>query len=167
MQKNLHFYGLDSLRAIAALAVVVSHIEFYKKTAGLENAFDGVNFFENAGNTGVILFFVLSGFLITYLLLHEREKTSAVNVRYFYIRRLLRIWSLYFFITALAFILAPLLVGKGNYYPPASEGYKPLTSLLMYVFFIPNLAFLIKMGAPMALHLWTIGVEEQFYLSVP
>ena len=55
------------------------------------------------GGLGVIFFFVLSGFLITYLLLKEKEQTGTVNVKKFYARRVLRIWPLYFFIVLLGF----------------------------------------------------------------
>jgi peptidoglycan/LPS O-acetylase OafA/YrhL len=61
------------------------------------------------GALGVNLFFVLSGFLITYLLLSEKERYGKINVLHFYMRRILRIWPLYFLMVIAGFILFPLV----------------------------------------------------------
>ena len=59
------------------------------------------------GHLAVVLFFVLSGFLITYLLLIEEKTNGRINIRDFYIRRILRTWPLYFFIIILALFILP------------------------------------------------------------
>src|SRR6202035_997181 len=61
------------------------------------------------GNIGVSIFFVLSGFLITYLILSEINLTQKFSLKNFYVRRVLRIWPLYFAVVAIAFLVFPLL----------------------------------------------------------
>jgi peptidoglycan/LPS O-acetylase OafA/YrhL len=99
---SIYFPGLNSLRFLAASAVVFHHVEQYKSWKGLPNIWgtDGVlgAFIDALGHKAVSLFFVLSGFLITYLLLAEVAKTGTVSLRKFYIRRILRIWPLYYII---------------------------------------------------------------------
>src|SRR5690606_26003266 len=81
LMKNQFFSGLNELRAVAAFGVVVHHIEAYKKRDGIESLFDGAlkPFVSLLGKNGVYLFFVLSGFLITYLLLVEINENSKVD----------------------------------------------------------------------------------------
>ena len=98
---KVYFENLNAIRFIAASFVIVAHIEFFKKLFHLPN------FFENEvisiiGRLGVVLFFVLSGFLISYLLFVEKKVTKTISVKKFYIRRILRIWPLYFLIILLA-----------------------------------------------------------------
>ncbi len=112
------------------------------------------------GSVPVTLFFVLSGFLITTLLLQEKKRTNNIHVKAFYIRRMLRIWPLYYFILALAFLFIPAL------FPEMANGISYQT-VLLNVFFLNNFALGFHSMAPFAAHLWTIGVEEQFYLSWP
>ena len=72
----MYFKGLDELRAIAAFAVVFHHLELFKKREGKFSLYDiplFKPFISNLGHNGVICFFVLSGFLITYLLLIEKK----------------------------------------------------------------------------------------------
>ena len=63
----------------------------------------------NKGYLGVNLFFVLSGYLITYLLLTEKNNSGTINIKNFYIRRILRIWPLFYFVVLLGFFLFPLI----------------------------------------------------------
>ena len=88
---RLYFPNLNGLRFIAALLVIVHHIEQLKYIYGLPNNFSS-SFVQIIGELGVILFFVLSGFLITYLLLEEEKRTTTIAVKNFYLRRVLRIW---------------------------------------------------------------------------
>ncbi|MBF0511066.1 MAG: acyltransferase [Candidatus Omnitrophica bacterium] len=104
MQKNkterVHFPGLNGLRFISAVIVVIHHLE--KSCIVSPNRYYARVFLENAGYTAVTFFFVISGFLITYLLLVEKQR-FGINIKYFYIRRILRIWPLYYFIIFLSF----------------------------------------------------------------
>ncbi len=67
ISKHVYFPNLNGIRFIAAFLVLLNHIEWMKKTEGIANIGD-IAFFSKSGGIGVSLFFVLSGFLITYLL---------------------------------------------------------------------------------------------------
>jgi peptidoglycan/LPS O-acetylase OafA/YrhL len=104
---------------------------------------------------GVTIFFSLSGFLITWLLLREKEK-QEIDIKKFYIRRVLRIWPLYYLVLGLS-VLTAWCYGLGEY--PGSLPY--------YVFLMANVPFILDTGFPFLGHYWSIGVEEQFYLFWP
>ena len=89
------FPGLDFIRFYAALSVVVYHvIEDPSVWFGHLLVLPGLQTFFMQGTDAVVCFFTLSGFLITYLLLSEKQKSGTVNVRAFYWRCILRIWPL-------------------------------------------------------------------------
>ena len=96
-------------------------------------------------------FFALSGFLITFLLLKERQATERIDVRRFYIRRILRIWPLYYLYLCIA-ALVLLVVAR-----QALPG-----SLLLYFILLPNVPFIRGDSLPLIDHYWSLGVEEQF-----
>ena len=110
------------------------------------------------GRHGVQVFFVLSAFLITELLLRERDRTGNVNISAFYIRRGLRIWPLYFTMLMLCFVFTLLV-----HYP------RPAIEWLSYLVITGNLytAFSGHYLPWGWMVLWTITVEEQFYLLWP
>lgn len=139
-----HFPALDGLRALAAGSVILGHFAA-KPLAGLVSFGDG----------GVIVFFVLSGFLITNILLRERESPRfalKAALKTFYIRRCLRIFPLYY-----AAILLCVLLGE----PSVRER---LASLV--VFNLPGLPPVMGDYGSLA-HFWSLFVEEQFYLIWP
>src|ERR1700761_1502238 len=104
--KSIRFFeGLNPLRFFAAILVVMHHSETQRRKNGLFN-FEWLGLFRNGGNA-VTFFFVLSGFLITYLLLKENFETQTVSVRNFYIKRMLRIWPLYFLLVIIGCVLLP------------------------------------------------------------
>src|SRR5688572_28294357 len=94
-QTVVHLRGLNGLRAFAAFAVVISHIRLAYGDFGLPTV-DGLLL----ARYGVTVFFAISGFLITYLLLQEKQTTGTVDIKSFYWRRVLRIWPLYYFYLA-------------------------------------------------------------------
>ena len=115
------------------------------------------------GNLGVNFFFVLSGFLITYLLIAEKKLNGKINIKKFWIRRLLRIWPLFYFCVFFGFLIFPILKTAFGQIPneTASIGY--------YLTFTNNFDFISK-GLPDASILgvlWSVAVEEQFYLVWP
>jgi len=157
-KKDIHFNGLNGIRAICAFAVVISHASFSLSMAGIEA---GPVFMM--ASYGVTAFFALSGFLITYLLLAEKETSHAVSAKKFYMRRILRIWPLYFSYMALVLFLDYAVFGITDF---SSLGY--------YLFFVPNIPYAYDMVglttvAPIFLlgHFWSLGVEEQFYAFYP
>lgn len=151
--------GLNGLRFFAAFFVIISHAAISIEKLGIAH----INYFVflNRGEDAVNFFFTLSGFLITYLLQIEIKKTGTVSIKEFYLRRIFRIWPLYFIIIVIGFLLLgviyPWMYGKPYFTFTIPEG------LLMFVFFVPNYAaknFAVGLLNP----LWSIGVEEQFYL---
>jgi peptidoglycan/LPS O-acetylase OafA/YrhL len=157
------FPGLNGLRFFAAMAVAVSHVELLKQYNGLPNIADRPVVYE-LGRLAVTLFFVLSGFLITYLLLEEKRETKTIAVRQFYIRRMLRIWPLYFLLIGLSFFVFPHI---GILRLPGHADMNLEWTLPLFLFFLPQLALSIFEPVPFAEPAWSIGVEEQFYLLWP
>lgn len=165
--ERVYFPNLNGLRLIAALLVIVHHIEQLKYIYGMPNNFSS-SFVQIIGELGVILFFVLSGFLITYLLLEEEKRTNTIAVKNFYLRRILRIWPLYFFIVALAlFVLPNIPIFLLPEYDKATIYENLPAKIFLYVFFLPNLVSPLLGVVPYASLLWSIGTEEQFYLIWP
>lgn len=157
--KKVYFPNLNGLRFIAAAMVLYPHIEQIKGSLGLEHSFK--YFPVECGKLGVVFFFVLSGFLITYLLLVEKDKYKTIFVFDFYKRRMLRIWPLYYLLVLLGFFVfsyIPFLTDAG----PNSSSYS-INNFLLFIFFLPNFAGIV----PLISHLWSVGVEEQFYLIWP
>lgn len=107
---------------------------------------------------GVCLFFFLSSFLITRLLLLERQGTGEVEVRDFYVRRILRIWPLYF-----SFIVGVVIL---SHWLPVLHVNR--SRLLATVLFVANWAVALHGWAGLAIQpLWSVSVEEQFYIVWP
>ncbi|WP_417589618.1 acyltransferase family protein [Owenweeksia hongkongensis] len=151
--------GLTSLRFFAAAIVVLDHGNYNMEKFGL---FSNDHIFFNRGFEAVTFFFVLSGFLITYLLLTEYEQTSTISIRTFYEKRVKRIWPLYFLIVVFGLILYNLLFPfAGIAY---SVNYEVESIVWLYVFFLANMAYsFFNTGGILAVT-WSIGIEEQFYL---
>jgi peptidoglycan/LPS O-acetylase OafA/YrhL len=110
-----------------------------------------------AGDFGVDLFFVLSSYLITELLTRERAVRGALDVRAFYIRRILRIWPLYFFFIAVAVVTTALV-------PTEQLSWRHVAGLLL---FAGNWVFMFWPVTSVAVPLWSIAIEEQFYICWP
>jgi peptidoglycan/LPS O-acetylase OafA/YrhL len=161
VKKPEYFPVLDSMRFVACVCVFLSHsIAFFPSEAG-SLAFGRL--FENAGYYGVIFFYSLSGFLITYLLVEEKTRTGTIAVRQFYVRRALRIWPLYYLMVGLSFFVLRYLLPQANWH----DMLHPPLSLLLFILFLPNIAAVLGFYAPTCFHLYTIGYEEQFYLVWP
>lgn len=172
MNKPIYFPSLNALRFWAALFVVFGHIEQFKGIFGISDGNPEHGFilarFAMSGNDAVMLFFVLSGFLITYLLLAEIEQTENVSVRSFYVRRVLRIWPLYYIIVLIAFFAIPLFIKITQfegYYLGISLSFWP--KFILFLLFLPNVAQIYSYYPVGASHLWSIGVEEYFYVLWP
>ncbi len=165
-QPHVYFPNLNSIRFIAAFLVMIHHIELFKYMTGVPT--EGSKVIGMIGKLGVVLFFVLSGFLISYLLFKEKEVSHTISIRKFYMRRILRIWPLYFLIILAAFFVFPFI----NFFtlPGLTKDvvWEDLgLKLGLYVFFLPNLALYLFKMLPYAAQAWSIGAEEQFYLVWP
>lgn len=147
MTNSIHLPGLNGLRAIAALSVMWGHV--FQKDFG---NWGTSGFSLPVVADGVTLFFVISGFLITYLLLNEQKTSSDISIPKFYMRRILRIWPIYY-----VYMIIALWV-TGTWHD---------SNIWYYGFFAANIPFIITAGIWPIVHYWSIGVEEQFYLFWP
>jgi len=177
-QVKIFFNGLNELRALAALAVIWHHIELFKNRDALTSLFnlDMFSYFiDKVGKNGVYLFFVLSGFLITFLLLKEKERYNTILFKKFFLRRIFRIWPLYYTIVIIGFVLIPFLAYSFDIFKSAPYYFKiisdpnnySLDSVLLYIFFLPNVALSCGKAVAGSSHAWSVGVEEQFYILWP
>lgn len=166
----LYFEKLDVYRFFSAMMVVLYHayyswVEHYGQLKFMTSAEDHttlnpagryINTTIKNGSYGVEIFFVISGFLITTLLLKEKQANGRISIFKFYARRSLRIWPLYYFIIA----IAPLLISwKGQSYYP---------NYFANIFFYNNFdtAQNHYWVFPLA-HFWSLCIEEHFYIFWP
>ncbi len=123
--------------------------------------------FQN-GDLGVNFFFVLSGFLITFLLLKEKHEKRSISIPRFFLRRILRIWPVYFLTIVMGFFLIPYVFKTGNpaYFPFMIN--IPTDKLPWYLCFAVNFDMVIHgISYLVVVILWSVSVEEQFYLVWP
>jgi peptidoglycan/LPS O-acetylase OafA/YrhL len=156
----IYFSGLNGIRAMAAIGVVISHTTLALPEFGLDAfLFGAFNDGKPKGlllaGFGVSMFFVLSGFLITYLLLKEKE-VQEIDIKKFYLRRILRIWPLYYIYLALCLIFMIF-----------SHQSIDTSALFFYLFYAANVPFILGNGIGLVAHYWSLGVEEQFYMFWP
>lgn len=155
MSRPAHWFrgDIDGLRAIAILAVVAFHVEL--------PGFGG-------GFTGVDIFFVISGWLITRNLLDETTQTGRVRLGDFWARRIRRLVPALSLVVALSMIASVLFV-------PASSRIDLGSQALAAVLYVSNIHFIRQSvdyfaadySASPFLHTWSLGVEEQFYVIWP
>jgi peptidoglycan/LPS O-acetylase OafA/YrhL len=164
---KIYFPSLNGLRFIAAFVVIVHHLEQIKLFFGLPSLFYKWHFIKIVGELGVTLFFTLSGFLITYLLLAEKERFGTVFAKEFYIRRILRIWPLYYLLIILGLFVLPHI----DFFkiPVYTEGvqYRFGLKAFFYLILFPNVVSNLYAYMPYIAQTWSIGIEEQFYLIWP
>jgi peptidoglycan/LPS O-acetylase OafA/YrhL len=159
--KHIFLPNLNGLRFLGALLVFIFHIFTLEKEIWGDffstPVFQGIFKIASKGHHGVGLFFALSGFLITFLLLSEIERKGRINVPHFLKRRVLRIWPLYFIILLFGFFIFPHL----------PYGIETIHSPFFYALFLSNLDE-IWVGAFDSLNFltitWSVSIEEQFYL---
>ncbi len=159
--QNVYFPNLNGLRAIGAVIVMIGHVDFIKQLWGLPVA----GWFPVFGKIGVALFFSLSGFLITSLLFNELDATRTVRLKDFYIRRILRIWPLYYWVVLLGLVVLNRIPALKI--PGLSDGmYQHMTvaALVNVLLIVPNFT---HFYIPYTDQRWSIIVEEQFYLIQP
>lgn len=161
--------ALDGLRFFAFLLVFLHH-----SLLNISSSNPFVNYFlviiQKNGWVGVDLFFVLSGYLITTLLLHEQKKNKKYSIKNFWIRRSLRIWPLYYLALLIGFLFPlheSLFIFDKNLSLNIIE--EARIALPFYLTFTGNW-FISLFGYgnfQLIGHLWTISLEEQFYLIWP
>ena len=155
---------LDVLRFFAFLAVFFHHALPRDAALYLRNGFSPaatelVLAAKSAGAYGVDLFFALSAYLITELLLREHAKRGTFSVSAFYVRRALRIWPLYFTFLALTIFVVPTIF--------SDERFGPIYIVSFALFFGNWVSAAYGLPFSVASPLWSISVEEQFYIAWP
>ena len=155
-----HFPALDGLRGMAIAIVLFHHCDFLLPNGGLgRNAVKAVLYL---GWTGVDLFFVLSGFLITGILVDTKASKNYFSS--FYVRRVLRIFPLYFG------VLSVIVIFDRVFYQPWFDQIMAIRRDQIYYFlYLDNWMFLLKdyWHGNIIGHFWSLAVEEQFYLIWP
>lgn len=160
-----YFDNLDGLRFFCFLSVFLFH-SFHTDLPAIKESgvfqFFKFSLFGN-GFLGVNFFFVLSGFLITYLLIKEKKRNGRIHIVNFWIRRVLRIWPLYFACVFYGFVIFP--------YTKIMAGGQPAetANIWYYLGFISNFDYINKglPDSPGLGVLWSVAIEEQFYLVWP
>ncbi len=164
---TLFFPNLNGIRFIAAFWVIVHHVEQFKEKFGFINHQFSTRFIRMIGPLSVFLFFVLSGFLITSLLFVEKERTKTIDIASFYMRRVLRIWPLYFLTVILGLFVLPeihfLNIPDETIFIRENFTEK----IILYVLILPNIVTGVFKHIPYLSQNWSIGVEEQFYYFWP
>jgi peptidoglycan/LPS O-acetylase OafA/YrhL len=167
----VYFKNLDGLRFIAAFFVIVGHCqnivgEVYQKN-NLTIPYQP--FANKLAVFGVDFFFVLSGFLIAYMLIEEIERTGTIQVKRFYIRRSLRLWPLYLLVGTVGILTANFFIDWFN----IGYGHSSIREIGVNLFFLFTFSLNFETlfgwmsggGSLMVGHFWSLGVEEQFYLA--
>ncbi|ARV15119.1 acyltransferase family protein [Polaribacter sp. SA4-12] len=158
-----YYKNLDGVRGLAAIMVMFFHF-FHRSFNNNSMILNVVKKISILGQTGVTLFFVLSGFLITRILLNT--KSDEGYFKKFYLRRSLRIFPLYYFFLFFSFFVAPYLFGSGE--PCVYSRYTPVSDQLYFYTYLQNFArtfgWLTTNGPG---HFWSLAVEEHFYLFWP
>ncbi len=168
--EKVFFPSIDGLRFFAFFTVFLHHA---LPTPISDKSFiDHILItFKKNGWVGVDLFFVLSGFLITILLLKERAKYGNFSIKNFWIRRTLRIWPLYFLALLSGFFIIPFIYSQLQISDFSSPNYlyEIRSQLPFYLTFLGNWAVVLHTYSSFSniAHLWTISLEEQFYLLWP
>lgn len=158
--------GLNTLRFIAAILVLIGHSTENLSDIGIYSWYGQLDLFTKKGVLAVHFFFVLSGFLLTTIAIGEYKKTGKINIKAFFLRRVFRIFPLYYLAVLLAYLLLgvvfPLLNGTKYFSFSIAE------MLPLHILMLPN--YVIAVGGDhigSLYSLWSIGVEEQFYIFFP
>lgn len=153
---KINYPSINGLRAISVVLVIVSHLEI---KYGIFNHFSNsiftrlwINFLHD-GNLGVNVFFVVSGFLITTILLEEERQNKKISLKHFFIKRSLRIFPAYYFL-----LLVYFFFDTYNLIGIAHNSWVTALSFTKYINWFSDL---------FTSHLWSLSVEEHFYILFP
>lgn len=155
-EKRRHFHTFDALRFFAFFKVFLLHLPI--------TVFPWFNYMRAGGGIGVQFFFVLSGFLITYIILEEKNREGQFRLKHFFARRILRIWPLYYLMILVAF-LTPFITERLLHVTTSSEGYTP--DWWMSLLFLENYKIMATGTHPNVSPLgvmWSLCIEEHFYI---
>lgn len=149
-----HIKGFNALRAISVILVVITHLDLSDWIPNTDFVMKRV-WLLISGSFGVQIFFVLSGYLITRILLNEQTRKGTINFKNFFARRFIRLLPplLLFFVIILV----------ANFFDYLTNAKDSIFYAVFYIYnFVPKNVYSLEMG-----HLWSLAVEEQFYLLWP
>lgn len=153
--------NLTPIRFILALLVVIFHIAQFSENRDFP-FFNGLAIFHK-GTEAVYVFFSLSGFLIIKQLFVEKTCTNSINLKNFYIKRILRIFPLYYLVLIFGFLYYHLILPFFGF--EFENNYDLLSGIFLSITFFPNIFSSYSPGGILEI-LWSIGIEEQFYLFI-
>jgi peptidoglycan/LPS O-acetylase OafA/YrhL len=156
MKAGFHFKNIDALRFFAFAKVYLLHVPIVSSVWWFQQI-------KTGGGIGVMFFFVLSGFLITWLLLKEKTTNNQINAKRFMMRRILRIWPVYFLVLAFVYFMPNDLLSSWGL--RIIGGYEP--DFLFSISFLENYKMLMSDQFPITTPLsvfWSLCIEEHFYL---
>lgn len=153
--------NLTSLRFILAILVVLFHIPEFFANRNLPYYNDYSLFLR--GNESVWMFFSLSGFLIIRQLFSEKVKTNSINLKRFFLNRIYRIFPLYYLVLIYGFIHYQIILPNLGF--QFENSYNILEGIWLSVTFFSNIFLTYSPGGILEI-LWSIGIEEQFYIVI-
>tara|TARA_R110002012_G_scaffold79454_1_gene202219 strand:- start:7126 stop:8196 length:1071 start_codon:yes stop_codon:yes gene_type:complete len=154
--------NLDPLRGLLAILVLLYHLPLVSSTVGLPY-FNDLPIFHR-GYEAVAVFFCLSGYLIIGLLYDEKKKVGAIDIKNFYLRRILRLYPVYYLVMFFGFFFYHFLLPL--FHVPYQVDYDLYKGLLLCIGFLPNVFTKLYDPGSILSILWSIGIEEQFYLII-
>ena len=161
LKESKRIPNLTPIRFLLALLVVISHISQFSENRGFP-FFDDFSIFHK-GIEAVYMFFSLSGFLIIKQLFVEKTHTNSINLKFFYKKRILRIFPLYYLVLTFGFLYYRLILPFFGF--EFENNYDFLTGIFLSITFFPNIFSTSSPGGILEI-LWSIGIEEQFYLFI-
>lgn len=153
--------NITAIRFLLALLVVIYHIAQFSENREFP-FFNNWALFQK-GTEAVYMFFSLSGFLIIKQLFNEKKLTNTINLKSFYIRRILRIFPLYYLVLTFGFIYYLVILPYFGF--EVENNYNLLSGIVLSTTFFPNIFSTYSPGGIIEI-LWSIGIEEQFYLFI-
>ena len=153
--------NINGLRALLAFIVVIFHIPQFCQNRGFP-FFNNLAIF-NKGEEAVCMFFSLSGFLIIRQLYMEKSTTNSINLIIFFRRRILRIFPLYYLVLTFGFFYYRLILPYMGF--NYENNYELINGIFLSFTFFPNIFATYSPGGIIEV-LWSIGIEEQFYLLI-
>ena len=153
--------NLTSIRFFLAFLVLIWHVSLFSENRGFPTC-NYLTVFQK-GTEAVYAFFALSGFLIIKQLFEEKTNTNTIDLRAFYLRRALRIFPLYYLVLSFGFLYYNFILPFFGFY--FESNYNLLNGILLSISFFSNIFSSYSPGGILEV-LWSIGVEEQFYLLI-
>ncbi len=165
MGQKVFFKNLDALRFVAFLFIFLGHaLDTDSELIRNSDIYGWVkNYVYIFGQTGFSFAFVLSSYINTWVILEERQNAGHFKPWLYYVRRAIRIWPLYFLVLFIGFVVLPFGMELMN------QPYQEVTNPWYFILFVGNF-FLIEHGwthSPIISVLWSVSVEEQFYIFWP